>query len=108
MIANIFNFSNLNKHFNQSIKDWRSYDLSKNEWLQRKIFKNNDIPFKMKSIESHCFVDFKNLEELNLDSNNLIKVETNSFQHLSKLKKFDLGWYQIEQIDSNGFQGLDT
>ena len=86
MIGNVFNFSNLNKHFNQSIKDWRSYDLSKKKWQQRKIFSNNDIPFKMKSIESHCFVDFKNLEELNLDSNNLIKVETNSFQYLNKLK----------------------
>ena len=47
-----------------------------------------------------------NLEVLNLDKNKLTIIETNSFQHLSKLKRLILDNNRIKQIETNGFQGL--
>ena len=54
-------------------------------------------------------IDFENenLEELYLTYKKLTKIESNSFQHLNKLKRLNLHSNQIEQIDSNGFKGLD-
>ena len=49
-----------------------------------------------------------NLEELYLNSNKLIKIESNLFQYLNKLKIFDLNCNHIEHIYAYGFQGLDN
>ena len=56
---------------NETIEDWRKFDFSKIEKLNGKIVSNKiiKIPFKIKSIETHCFVDFYNLEELSNSKN---------------------------------------
>ena len=37
-----------------------------------------------------------------------MQIRANSFQHLTRLNRLDLRENEIEQIDSNGFQGLDN
>ena len=46
------------------------------------------------------FLPHGNLEELDLRENRLIKIESNSLQHLNKLKIFEIS-NQIDQIDYN-------
>ncbi len=38
----------------------------------------------------------------------LTKVEANTFQHLNSLKILDLRLNKIDQIDLDGFKGLDN
>jgi Leucine-rich repeat (LRR) protein len=59
-------------------------------------------------IEFNSFWGLENLEELNLCHNKLTRIESNSFRHLSKLKVLDLTINPIYEIESNGFQGLDN
>ena len=50
------------------------------------------------------------LDKLDLAHKKLIKIESNSFQHLNKLQILNLGSNRIEQIEINRFQfqGLDN
>ena len=83
--------------------DWRQFNFQS---IKTKALNASFLPFKIVSIEEKSFIDFFNLEEL--ISFSLATLESNSFQHLNKLKKLDLSENQIEQIYSNGFQGLDN
>ena len=44
-----------------------------------------------------CFRFGDNLEQLELNNNCLTKIESNSFQHLNKLKRLNIHSNQIEQ-----------
>ena len=85
------------------VTDWRLLDL--NSITNLECINYNKI-IKIESIERQCFQDFTNLETL-LNSN-LAKIDPYSFQHLSKLNKLDLNENQINQIETNGFQGLEN
>ena len=63
---------------------------------------------QIEQIDVDGFKGLDNLEKLYLRSNKLTKIESNTFQHLTKLKKLNLSENQIEQIDVDGFKGLDN
>ena len=86
-------------HLNNDLNDdWRSFAFEKIKSLGKIV--------QIKSIESQCFKDFTDLEDLNLGGNKLTKIESNSFQHLDKLKKLFLFLNQINRIEKDAFVGL--
>ena len=54
--------------------------------IQKFNFSNRNGRYKVVSIERQCFKDFTNLEVINLNKNELTKIDAHSFQNLNKLK----------------------
>ena len=87
-----------------AINDWRAFNFG----FIREI-SLLDLNVRIDSIEENdCFKEFTHLEILNLEGENITRFMTNSFQHLGKLKKLNLGFNQIDELGSNVFRGLEN
>ena len=89
------------------IQDWRLFDFDsvKDISFSDKSFKT----FEITELETNCFVDFSNLEEINVSFCHISQIEGKSFYGLRALKKLNLSSNQIVKLDDlNTFQGLDN
>jgi Leucine-rich repeat (LRR) protein len=51
-------------------------------------------------------INLKNLEELNLNSNEHLRVQPGAFENLSKLKRLHIDGCSLKVVDANTFEGL--
>lgn len=63
------------------------------------------LPGQIQSIDSDDFADATHLERLEL-SNSIKLIPETAFIHLPELRRLDLSWNRIAQIDANAFSGL--
>ncbi len=86
-------------------KDWTNEKFSE---IKKIEFSNKFV--KINTIEKDCFVDFRNLEELeelDLSNNELTNVQSHYFEHLTNLKTLILKGNPITEVQSDAFDMLE-
>ena len=83
----------------------------KKDWTNEKFSEIKKIEFskqfvKINTIEKDCFVDFPNLEVLDLGNNELTNVQSHYFEHLTNLKTLILKGNPITEVQSDAFDML--
>jgi hypothetical protein len=81
---------------NDSINDWRNFDFNKIKTLS---FMN----IGMSTIENQSFIDFGNLDKLDLSGNKLTKKDSNFYYRFIQSKNFK---FSRKSNKTSGFKGI--